>query len=117
MSKAYPSNLTLEQFELLSPLIPLFRCRVVVPARSRCGISSTLSSICCVRAVAGAHYLGTFPTGKRSTPISVTGALMELGCKFMLTCAPGVRLDNARELSPSEVIVDSQSVKTADAGK
>lgn len=38
---------------------------------------------------------------------------MAPGYRSMTTCTAWVRLDNEREISPSEAIVDSQSVKTA----
>ncbi len=55
----------------------------------------------------------TFPTGKRCIPISATGALMGRGCRFMTVCENGHALVHDRYPSPSEAIVDSQSVKSA----
>ena len=67
----------------------------------------------CAKVVAGGDYRMIFQTGKRFTPLSATGASMAPGYKCMTTCALWVRVDEEPEASPSEAVIDSQSVKSA----
>jgi len=66
----------------------------------------------CVKDVAGERYLETFQPGRRYTPISATGAKMGRGCRSM-TVYEWTRIEQERHPSPSEAVIDSQSVKSA----
>jgi len=66
----------------------------------------------CVKDVAGERYLETFQPGRRYTPISATGAKMGRGCRSMTVYESG-RESQERHPSPSEAVIDSQSVKSA----
>jgi len=87
----------------------------------RCGRQRDL--LCSVKDVAGERYLETFQPGRRYTPISATGAKMGRGCRSMTVYESG--REQERHPSPSEAVIDSQSVKSAamvedgvrDAGK
>lgn len=112
MSKAYSSNLTLEQWELLEPLIPLSkrggRPREVNIWEVLNAIFYVLTQGCTWR-----NLPGDFPNWqtvytyfrnwrKDGTWISIHDRL-----------SSWVRVDNERCVSPSEAIIDSQSVKSA----
>lgn len=78
MHQAYPSNLTLEQFELLRPLIPPGKPGGRPRSVDVWHILNAIFYVLCEDA-AGGHCRMSFPTGKRFTPIFGTGASMELG--------------------------------------
>lgn len=112
MSKAYPSNLTAEQFELIEPLLP--------PAKTggrprEVEILAVLNAIfyvvcegCCWRALPGDFPAwGTVYTYFRNWRRDGTWV------KIHDRLRQWVRVDQDRNASPSEAIIDSQSVKTA----
>jgi len=109
MSKAYPSNLTRLEYEFLSDLIPEPKLGGR-PTLLRFGQYSMPSSMCWSRAAVGGHY-GDFPAAvytsdrnwrKDGTWISIHDRLREW-----------TRIEQDRHPSPSESIIDSQSVKSA----
>lgn len=86
MSKAYPSNVTSDQFELLSEMIPApkpgGRPREVEMWDVLNAIFYLLCEGCQWRALPGDFppiALRAFQKGRRYTPISVTGVAMALG--------------------------------------
>jgi transposase len=112
MSKAYSSNLTLDQWELLEPLIPVAkkggRPRVVDGWEVINAIFYVLTQGCTWR-----NLPGDFPNWqtvytyfrnwrKDGTWISIHDQLRAW-----------VRVDSERAVSPSEAIIDSQSIKSA----
>jgi len=64
----------------------------------------------CVKDVAGERYLETFQPGRRYTPISATGdgTWLQIHDRREWT-----RIEQERHPSPSEAVIDSQSVKSA----
>lgn len=112
MSKAYLSNLTLEQFELLSPLIPPpkpgGRPRTVEMWDVLNAIFYLLCEGCRWRSLPG-----DFPKWQTVYTYFRNWRLDGTWVQIHDHLYQWVRLDNERELSPSEAIVDSQSVKTA----
>ena len=112
MSKAYPSNLSEDQFELLKDLIPAAkpggRPRTVDMHEVLNAIFYLLCEGCRWRALPG-----DFPAWKTvytyfrnwrkdGTWLSIHDCLHQW-----------VRVDNGRQASPSEAVIDSQSVKSA----
>ena len=88
MSKAYPSNLTQDQFELLNDLIPEAkpggRPREVELWDILNAIFDVLVEGCCWRALPGdfpAIALRAFKKGRRCTPTFTTGAKREPGLR------------------------------------
>lgn len=67
----------------------------------------------CTKGVDGVHYQGTFPTGKQFIRIFVIGARVGTWVRIHDRLREWTRVANDREPSPSEAIVDSQSVKSA----
>jgi putative transposase len=112
MSKAYPSNLTQDQFELLRELIPPAksggRPREVDMWEVLNGIFYILCEGCRWRALPGDFpaWQTVYTYGrnwrKDGTWVRIHDRLREW-----------VRVDNDRQPSPSEAIIDSQSVKSA----
>ena len=112
MSKAYPSNLTQDQFELLNDLIPAplpgGRPREVEMWEILNAIFYILCEGCRWRALPGDFpawqtvYTSERNWRKDGTWLRIHDRLRQW-----------VRVDNERQASPSEVIVDSQSVKSA----
>jgi len=72
MSKAYASNLTSDQWELLEPLIPAAN-RAVGLAKSKFGTSSTPYFTFYPKAAVGVLWVIS-QHGKQSTPTFATGA-------------------------------------------
>ena len=112
MSKAYASNLTLEQWELLEPLIPAAkpggRPRSVEIWNILNAIFYLLSEGCRWRSLPGDFPAWqTVYTYFRNWRIDGTWVVIHDHLHQW------VRLDSEREASPSEVIVDRQSVKSA----
>ena len=89
MTKAYPSNLTQAQYELLSDMIP----EAKPGGRSRSvEMWEVLNAIFYVRkwrACNSEHCQVIFPSGKRCTPIFGSGARMARGCKCMIVYESG----------------------------
>ena len=112
MSKAYPSNLTPEQWELLAPLIPATkpggRPRQVDVWEVINAIFYVFCQGCTWRALPG-----DFPNWQTVYTYfrnwRKDGTWIEMHDRLRTW----VRVDNNREASPSEAIVDSQSVKSA----
>lgn len=112
MSKAYPSNLTQAQWELLEPLIPEpkpgGRPRQVDVWEVLNAIFYVLCQGCTWRALPG-----DFPNWQTVYTYfrnwRFDGTWVAIHDRLRLW----TRVDNEREPSPSEVIVDSQSVETA----
>ena len=112
MSKAYPSNLTHAQFELLSDLIPEpkpgGRPREVDLWEILNAIFYILCEGCRWRALPGDFpKWQTVYTYFRNWRIDGTWVRMH---DYL---HEWVRLDNDRQASPSEAIIDSQSIKSA----
>ena len=61
----------------------------------------------------GEHYQAIFPLGKRYIPISTTGAFDGTWLKIHEHLREWARIEQERHRSPSEAIIDSQSVKSA----
>ncbi len=112
MSKAYSSNLTQEQWEFLEPLIPVGktggRPRVVEMWQVINAIFYVLTQGCTWRNLPGDlpnwQTVYTYFRNWRQdgTWVSIHDQLRDW-----------VRVDNERAVSPTEAIIDSQSVKTA----
>jgi putative transposase len=112
MSKAYSSNLTQDQWELLEPLIPPAkpggRPREVEIWEVLNAIFYLLCEGCRWR-----NLPGDFPNWQTVYTYFRNWRLDGTWLQIHDRLHQWVRLDNEREPSPSEVIVDSQSVKTA----
>lgn len=67
----------------------------------------------CSRGVAGEHCPEIFPLGKRCTPTSVTGARVGTWRNIHDRLREWTRIEQNRQPSPTEAILDSQSVKSA----
>jgi len=63
------------------------------------------------------RYQVTFPLGRQCTLIFATGAETEPGCTSTIVCALWTRIDIERQPSPSEAIIDSQSVAVCGNGE
>ena len=113
MSKAYSSNLTLDQWQLLEPLIPAAkpggRPRSVAIWDILNAIFYVLYEGCRWRSLPG-----DFPKWQTVYTYFRNWRLDGTWVQIHDHLYQWVRLDNERELSPSEAIVDSQSVKTAE---
>jgi len=110
MSKAYPSNLTPNQFELLNDLIPAPKSGGRPREVDMWEILNAIFYILCE----GCRWRlcqETFLLGRRCTLISATGVKMGLGWGYMIVYGSGCEL--GRQPSPSEAIIDSQSIKSA----
>ena len=112
MSKAYPSNLTQAQFELLSDMIPEpkpgGRPREVDMWEILNAIFYILCEGCCWRGLPGDFpKWQTVYTYFRNWRINGTWLRMHERLREW------VRVDNDRQASPSEAIIDSQSIKSA----
>ena len=112
MSKAYPSNLTQAQFELLSDMIPEpkpgGRPREVDMWQILNAIFYILCEGCCWRGLPGDFpQWQTVYTYFRNWRINGTWLRMHDRLREW------VRVDNDRQASPSEAIIDSQSIKSA----
>jgi putative transposase len=112
MSKAYASNLTLEQWELLEPLIPaakpVGRPRSVEIWDILNAILYLLSEGCRWRSLPG-----DFPAWQTVYTYFRNWRLDGTWVQIHDHLHQRVRLEYERETSPSEAIVDSQSVKSA----
>lgn len=112
MSKAYSSKLTLEQWELLKPLIPASkpggRPRAVEVWNILNAILYLLTQSCTWRNLPGDFpawqtVYGYFRTWRRDGTWIVTHDRLR----------SWLRVVQARAMSPSEAVIDSQSVKSA----
>jgi len=112
MSKAYPSNLTLEQSELLSSLIPApkpgGRPRSVDIWDVLNAIFYILHEGCRWRSLPG-----DFPAWQTVYTYFRNWRIDGTWVKIHDHLRDWVRVDNQREPSPSEAVIDSQSVKNA----
>lgn len=112
MSKAYSSNLTQDQWEVLEPLIPPAkpggRPRSVAIWDILNAIFYVLCEGCRWRSLPG-----DFPNWQTVYTYFRNWRIDGTWVSIHDHLHPWVRLDNEREPSPSEMIVDSQSVKTA----
>ncbi|BAY50412.1 hypothetical protein SAMD00079811_80410 (plasmid) [Scytonema sp. HK-05] len=70
----------------------------------------------CVRVVLGECFQTIFLSGKLCIITNDNGEKMEHGRKFTLGLRLWVRVSQNREASPSEAIMDSQSIETANFG-
>ncbi|MBH8554759.1 IS5 family transposase [Nostocaceae cyanobacterium CENA357] len=112
MSKAYSSNLTLTQWELLEPLIPVAktggRPRVVEMWQVINAIFYVLTQGCTWR-----NLPGDFPNWQTVYTYFRNWRTDGTWVSIHDQLRAWVRVDNERAVSPSEAIIDSQSVKTA----
>ncbi len=112
MSKAYPSNLTLEQFELLNDLLPEpkpgGRPREVEMWEILNAIFYLLCEGCCWRALPG-----DFPKWQTVYTYFRNWRINGTWVRIHDHLRQWVRLEQQRHPSPSEAVIDSQSVKTA----
>lgn len=112
MSKAYPSNLTLEQSELLSSLIPAPK----PGGRPRCvDIWDILNAIFYIL-YEGCRWRslpGDFPAWQTVYTYLRNWRIDGSWVKIHDHLRDWVRVDNQREPSPSEAVIDTQSVKNA----
>lgn len=88
MSKAYPSNLTLAQFDYLNDLIPEAKSGGHPRSVEMWKVLNVVFHIL-VEGVRWRALPGTFPPGRRCTPISATGVTMAPGCRSMTVYAIG----------------------------
>jgi transposase len=112
MSKAYPSNLTLDQFELIAPLLPTAksggRPREVELWAVLNGIFYLLCEGCQWRALPG-----DFPAWQTIYTYFRNWRKDGTWIKVHDTLREWTRVDQDRYPSPTEAIIDSQSVKSA----
>ncbi len=120
MSKSYSSNLTQEQFELISGLIPAAK----PSGRKRCvEIFSVLNAIfyvlcegCrwrCLRQPEAGTLPGDFPNWQTVYTYFRNWRKDGTWVRIHEHLRQWVRVDNNRQPSPSQAIIDSQSVKSA----
>lgn len=111
MSKAYSSNLTLEQWELIAPLIPTAKAG---GRKREVDICSVLNAIFYVltQGCTWRNLPGDFPNWQ--TVYTYVRNWRQDGTWLSIhdKLRDWVRVDNERAASPTEAIVDSQSVKT-----
>jgi len=112
MSKAYPSNLTQDQFELLSDMIPEpktgGRPREVDMWEILNAIFYILCEGCCWRALPS-----DFPKWQTVYTYFRNWRINGTWVRIHDHLREWVRVDEEREPSPSEAVIDSQSVKSA----
>jgi transposase len=111
MSKSYPSNLTQDQWELLEPLLPAAKRR----GRPRTDLLSILNAIFYVlcEGCTWRGLPGDFPAWQTVYTFFRNWRRDETWVNIHDQLYQWSRVDHDRPVSPSELIVDSQSVKTA----
>jgi Transposase and inactivated derivatives len=112
MSKAYPSNLTLEQFELLSHLIPPPKPGGRPRSVNIWDILNAIFYVLC-EGCRWRSLPGDFPAWQTVYTYFRNWRLDGTWVKMHDHLHDWVRVDQEREVSPSEVVIDSQSVKSA----
>jgi transposase len=111
VSKSYPSSLTPDQWELIEPLLPAAKRR----GRPRTELLSILNAIFYIlcEGCTWRGLLGDFPAWRTVYTYFRNWRRDETWLAIHDQLYRWSRVDCDRPLSPSEVIVDSQSVKTA----
>jgi putative transposase len=112
MSKAYPSNLTLEQFELLRPLIPPAKPGGRPRSVEIWDILNAIFYVLCE----GCRWRSLpheFPNWQTVYTYFRNWRIDGTWVQIHDHLHQWVRVEQQREASPSEAVIDSQSVKTA----
>jgi transposase len=111
MSKSYPSNLTVDQWELLEPLLPAAKRR----GRPRTDLLLILNAIFYVlcEGCTWRGLPGDFPAWQTVYTYFRNWRRDQTWVTIHDQFYQWSRVDHDRPVSPSELIVDSQSVKTA----
>ncbi|NEQ26088.1 MAG: IS5 family transposase [Microcoleus sp. SIO2G3] len=112
MSKAYPSNLTLEQFELLAPFIPPSKPGGRPRSVEMWDILNAIFYVLC-EGCRWRSLPGDFPAWQTVYTYFRNWRIDGTWVRMHDHLREWVRVDNDRETSPSEAVLDSQSVKTA----
>ena len=112
MSKAYASNLTPDQWELIEPLIPAAKPGGRQSEVEMWDILNAIFYLLC-EGCRWRSLPGDFPAWQTVYTYFRNWRIDGTWVQIHDHLHQWVRLDNEREISPSEAIVDSQSVKTA----